>query len=174
MSQLVATEGDQLAPTELYPLCLLLLLAGFETTVNLIGNTVLALLDRPDQWQALVEDPALAAAAVEETLRWDPPVQRTVRTPLSDLELAGVAVPQGSMVVLYLAGANRDPDAYDDPTASTSPVRAGPSIWPSRPASTTASGLRWRGSRRPSRCSSSSSASLGCSVRAGCAGATAP
>jgi cytochrome P450 len=115
VSQLLATEGDQLAPTELYPLCLLLLLAGFETTVNLIGNTVLALLDRPDQWQALVEDPALAAAAVEETLRWDPPVQRTVRTPLADLELAGVAVPQGSMVVLYLAGANRDPDAYDDP-----------------------------------------------------------
>ena len=115
VSQLLATEGDQLAPTELYPLCLLLLLAGFETTVNLIGNTVLALLDRPDQWQAVVEDPALAAAAVEETLRWDPPVQRTVRTPLADLELAGVAVPQGSMVVLYLAGANRDPDAYDDP-----------------------------------------------------------
>ena len=115
VSQLVAKEGDQIAPTELYPLCLLLLLAGFETTVNLIGNTVLALLDRPDQWQAVVEDPSLAAAAVEETLRWDPPVQRTVRTPLADLELAGVAVPKGSMVVLYLAGANRDPDAYDDP-----------------------------------------------------------
>ena len=115
VSQLVATEGDQLAPAELYPLCLLLLLAGFETTVNLIGNTVLALLDRPDQWRAVVEDPSLAAAAVEETLRWDPPVQRTVRTPLADLELAGVAVPKGSMVVLYLAGANRDPDAYDDP-----------------------------------------------------------
>ena len=95
VSQLVATEGDQIAPAELYPLCLLLLLAGFETTVNLIGNTVLALLDRPDQWRAVVEDPSLAAAAVEETLRWDPPVQRTVRTPLADLELAGVAVPQG-------------------------------------------------------------------------------
>ena len=64
-----------------------MLLAGFETTVNLIGNTVLALLDRPDQWQAVVKDPDLAAAAVEETLRWDPPVQRTVRTPLADLEL---------------------------------------------------------------------------------------
>jgi cytochrome P450 len=115
VSQLVSKEGDQLGPTELYPLCLLLLLAGFETTVNLIGNTVLALLDRPDQWRAVVEDPALAAAAVEETLRWDPPVQRTIRAPSDDLELAGVAVPKGSMVVLYLAGANRDPDAYADP-----------------------------------------------------------
>ena len=115
VSQLVAKEGDQLATTELYPLCLLLLLAGFETTVNLIGNTVLALLDRPDQWRAVAEEPALAAAAVEETLRWDPPVQRTIRTPTEDLELAGVAVPKGSMVVVYLAGANRDPSAYADP-----------------------------------------------------------
>ena len=76
VSQLLAKEGDQLTPAELVPLGMLLLLAGFETTVNLIGNTVLALLDRPDQWRAVVEDPALAAAAVEETLRWDPPVQR--------------------------------------------------------------------------------------------------
>ena len=115
VSQLLAKEGDQLTPAELVPLCMLLLLAGFETTVNLIGNTVLALLDRPDQWRAVVEDPALAAAAVEETLRWDPPVQRTLRAPTTDVELAGTTVPKGAMVVLYLAGANRDPDAYDDP-----------------------------------------------------------
>jgi cytochrome P450 len=115
VSQLLAKEGDQLAPAELYPLCFLLLLAGFETTVNLIGNTVLALLDRPDQWRALVEDPSLAPSAVEETLRWDPPVQRTIRAPMTDIELAGVMVPSGSMVVLYLAGANRDPEAYADP-----------------------------------------------------------
>jgi cytochrome P450 len=115
VSQLLAHEGDQLTPDELAPLCMLLLLAGFETTVNLIGNTVLALLDRPEQWQAVVDDPSLAAAAVEETLRWDPPVQRTIRAPIADVELAGVAVPKGSIVVLYLAGANRDPDAYDDP-----------------------------------------------------------
>ena len=151
-----------------------MLLAGFETTVNLIGNTVLALLDRPDQWQALVEDPALAAAAVEETLRWDPPVQRTVRTPLADLELAGVAVPQGSMVVLYLAGANRDPDAYDDPNRFDLTRTGGRSIWPARPASTTALELRWRDSRRPWPCSGSSSASRSSSAQAGCAAATAP
>ncbi len=115
VGKLLAAEGDQLAPAELVPLCMLLLLAGFETTVNLIGNTVLALLDRPDQWRAVVEDPALAAAAVEETLRWDPPVQRTIRAPNAEVELAGRTVPKGTMVVLYLAGANRDPDAYADP-----------------------------------------------------------
>jgi cytochrome P450 len=115
VSQLLAQEGDQLTVDELLPLCMLLLLAGFETTVNLIGNTVLALLDRPDQWRAVVEDPSLAASAVEETLRWDPPVQRTIRAPSSDVELAGVVVPKGSVIVLYLAGANRDPDAYEDP-----------------------------------------------------------
>jgi hypothetical protein len=70
------------------------------------------------------------------------------------------------MVVLYLAGANRDPDAYDDPIGSISPVRAGPSTWPS-PASTTASGLPWRDLRRPWPCSGSSSAFLGCNAPAG-------
>jgi cytochrome P450 len=115
VSRLVLAEGEQLAPDELTPLCLLLLLAGFETTVNLIGNMVLALLDHPEQWWAVVEDPSLAEAAVEETLRWDPPVQRTFRAPTVDVELAGVSVPRGSMVVCYLAGANRDPEAFDDP-----------------------------------------------------------
>jgi cytochrome P450 len=115
VSRLLASEGDQLAPEELGPLCTLLLVAGFETTVNLIGNTVLALLDRPDQWQAVVDDPSLAAAAVEETLRWDAPVQRTFRAPKTDVELAGVPVPRGSMVILLLAGANRDPEAFEDP-----------------------------------------------------------
>jgi cytochrome P450 len=115
VSRLLASEGDQLAPAELAPLCTLLLVAGFETTVNLIGNTVLALLEHPDQWRAVVDDPSLAAAAVEETLRWDPPVQRTFRAPATDVELAGVPVPRGSMVMLFLAGANRDPEAFDDP-----------------------------------------------------------
>jgi cytochrome P450 len=95
VSHLLATGPDQLAPEELVPMCMLLLLAGFETTVNLIGNAVLALLARPDQWHAVVQDPSLAAAAIEETLRWDPPVQRTVRAPTTDLELAGVDLPQG-------------------------------------------------------------------------------
>jgi cytochrome P450 len=115
VSQLLATDPQLLTPAELVPLCTLLLLAGFETTVNLISNAVLALVDRPDQWRAVVRDPSLAGAAIEETLRWDPPVQRTLRAPTTDVELAGVSVPRGSVVVLYLAGANRDPAAYDDP-----------------------------------------------------------
>ena len=115
VSRLVAAEGDQVRPEELRPLVLLLLLAGFETTVNLIGNTVLALLDHPDQWRAVADDPGLAGAAVEETLRWDPPVQRTLRVAYSDVELAEVRVPAGSMILLYLAGANRDPAAFDEP-----------------------------------------------------------
>ncbi len=116
VSGLLAAEGEQqLSRAELDPLCRLLLLAGFETTVNLIGNTVLALLSHPDQWHAVVDDPTLAAAAVEETLRWDPPVQRTLRAPSVDVELAGVPVPRGAMVLLYLAGANRDPEVFDDP-----------------------------------------------------------
>lgn len=115
VSRLLAAEGDQLRPDELRPLCLLLLLAGFETTVNLIGNTVIALLDHPEQWEAVADDPDLADAAVEETLRWDPPVQRTLRVAYEDVELAGVRIPAGSMLLLYLAGANRDPAAFDDP-----------------------------------------------------------
>ncbi len=115
VSRLLAAEGDELRPEELRPLCLLLLLAGFETTVNLVGNTVLALLEHPDQWRAVADDPTLAAAAVEETLRWDPPVQRTLRVPSVDVELAGTTVPKGTMVLLYLAGAGRDPAAFEDP-----------------------------------------------------------
>jgi len=115
VSRLLAAEGDGLRPEELRPLCMLLLLAGFETTVNLVGNTVLALLDHPDQWRAVADDPSLATAAVEETLRWDPPVQRTLRIPSVDVELAGTTVPAGSMLLLYLAGAGRDPAAFDEP-----------------------------------------------------------
>ena len=115
VSRLLAVEGQQISRAELGPLCRLLLVAGFETTVNLIGNTVLALLAHPDQWRAVVDDPSLAAAAVEETLRWDPPVQRTFRAPYSDVELAGVPVPGGTMVMLFLAGANRDPEVFEEP-----------------------------------------------------------
>ena len=115
VSRLLAVEGDQIRPAELAPLCRLLLVAGFETTVNLIGNTVLALLAHPDQWREVVEDPSLAAAAVEETLRWDPPVQRTFRSPHEDVEVAGVPLARGSMVMLLLAGANRDPAVFPEP-----------------------------------------------------------
>ncbi len=80
VSRIVAAEGTAIQPREMLPMCTLLLVAGFETTVNLVGNAVNALLDHPDQWADLCADPAgLAGPAVEETLRWDPPVQRTAR-----------------------------------------------------------------------------------------------
>ena len=116
VSRVVAAEGDQVRPDELLPLCVLLLVAGFETTVNLIGNAVNALLDHPEQWDALCADPAgMAPKAVEETLRYDPPVQRTMRVALEPLELDGRPVRKGQFVVTLIGAANRDPDAYPDP-----------------------------------------------------------
>ncbi len=116
VSRLVAAEGDQVEPAELLPLCVLLLIAGFETTVNLIGNAVNALLDHPQQWAALCADPAgLAPRAVEETLRYDPPVQRTGRFAHQAVTLAGRTVRRGQIVMLLIGGANRDPQVYPDP-----------------------------------------------------------
>ena len=89
---------------------------GVETTVNLIGNGVLALLGHPEQWQALCADPAgLSAKSVEETLRYDSPVQLTSRVALEHAELDGRAIPPGQWVVTLIGGANRDPEAYDNP-----------------------------------------------------------
>jgi P450-derived glycosyltransferase activator len=116
ISRIVAAEGDQLRPREMLPMCNLLLVAGFETTVNLVGNAVNALLDHPDQWRALGADPAgLAGPAIEETLRYDPPVQRTARCALEDVELDGHPVARGQFVVTLIGAANRDPQAYPDP-----------------------------------------------------------
>jgi cytochrome P450 len=116
ISRLVAAEGDQLQPDELLSVCVLLLIAGFETTVNLIGNGVLALLSHPAQWDDLRSDPpGLASPVVEETLRFDPPVQRTARYALEDLELDGTAVRKGQEVTTLLGAANRDPEVYDRP-----------------------------------------------------------
>lgn len=116
VSRLIAAEGDQIQPAELWPVFMLLLIAGFETTVNLIGNGVLALLDHPQQWHDLCADPeALAPKVAEETLRFDPPVQRTSRYALENLELDGTPVRQGQEVTTLLGAANRDPEAHDRP-----------------------------------------------------------
>jgi cytochrome P450 len=116
VSQVVAAEGDQIRPEEMMAFCVLLLVAGFETTVNLIGNAVLALLDHREQWEALCADPkAMAPKAVEEALRYDPPVQRTFRIALEPLELGGKPVHKGQMVAALIGAANRDPEVYDRP-----------------------------------------------------------
>ncbi len=114
VSRIVAAD-DAVRPEEMVPLCTLLLIAGFETTVNLIGNTVLALLSAPDQWRLLVENPDLADRAVTEGLRYDSPVQRTGRIAVRDTEVAGRPVPAGEWVMTALGGANRDPEVFDHP-----------------------------------------------------------
>ncbi|AHH96457.1 cytochrome P450 [Kutzneria viridogrisea] len=93
----------------------LLLAAGFETTVNLIGNGVLALLANPEAKRRLIEDPDCAPNVVEEVLRLDPPAQFSGRTALEPVELAGRVVPKGTPVILLLAAANRDPEVFADP-----------------------------------------------------------
>lgn len=116
VSQLIAAEGEQkLTRDELLALASLLLVAGFETTVNLIGNSVAALLDRPDQWRRLIDDPGLAETALHETLRYDPPVHFTGRTPLRDLEVDGHTIPAGTGLVVFFAAANRDPAVFERP-----------------------------------------------------------
>lgn len=93
----------------------LLIGAGFETTVNLIGNGIVVLLEHPDQLARLREDPALWPSAVEEILRLHSPVQMTARSATSAVDVAGVHVPEGQMVALLLGGANRDPKVFDEP-----------------------------------------------------------
>ena len=115
ISRLITAEGDPVQPREFVPLCKLLLIAGFETTVNPIGNTVLALLNHPDQWRLLTDDPGLAARTIEEGLRYDAPVQRTVRIAQQDVELHGTTVRAGELVVVMIGGANRDPGVYSHP-----------------------------------------------------------
>jgi P450-derived glycosyltransferase activator len=116
VSHIVAAEGDQVQPSEMLPLCYLLLIAGFETTVNLISNGVIALLGHPEQWKALCADPSgLASKAVEETLRYDSPVHLTGRHALEPVELEGHSIRKNQEVITLLAAANRDPEVYDDP-----------------------------------------------------------
>ena len=119
LSALIAAEeeGDRLTPGELVAMALLLLVAGFETTVNLIGNGTVALLREPgrEQWHALRDDPALVPGAVEELLRYDSPVQLTSRTATEDAEVAGTLVRRGTPVIVAIGGANRDPAVFSDP-----------------------------------------------------------
>ncbi|WP_165839700.1 cytochrome P450 [Mycobacterium montefiorense] len=117
MSGLVAVEesGDQLTEEEIVSTCLLLLVAGHETTVNLIGNAILALLREPAQWAALRADPTRASAVVEETMRYDPPVQMVGRTALEDMTIGTAEVPEGHVMMLLLAAAHRDPTEFDRP-----------------------------------------------------------
>jgi len=97
---------------ELFWFALLLLVAGNETTTNLLGNMALAFLHHPDQWRLLRTHPELAPAAVEEALRYDSPIQGFFRTSVAPYAIAGEEIPAGQRVLLLFAAANRDPRHY--------------------------------------------------------------
>jgi cytochrome P450 len=117
MSALIAVEesGDQLTEEEIISTCNLLLIAGHETTVNLIANAVLAMLRRPHQWAALSDDSGRASAVIEETLRFDPPVQLVTRFAADDMTIADTHVVKGDTMSLLLAAAHRDPAEFERP-----------------------------------------------------------
>jgi len=115
-AMLAADEaGESLSESELISLCTLVLAAGHETTVNLIGSAVLLLLRHPDQRRRLQDDPSLLPSAVEECLRFEPPVQITDRAVVAPCELGGVALRPGEIVAVVIAAANRDPERFPDP-----------------------------------------------------------
>lgn len=113
---LAVVDGDDtLSPEECIVVCLLLFSAGFETTTNLIGNGLGALLRHPDQQARLWSEPTLVPSAVEEILRWDSPVQLDARTALVPADVQGVPVEEGQRVFTLLGAANRDPAHFADP-----------------------------------------------------------
>jgi pimeloyl-[acyl-carrier protein] synthase len=117
ISALIAArdESDALSENELLAFVVLLLLAGNETTTNLIGNGLLALCRHPDQQQRLRESRELVPKAIEEMLRYDPPVQMTVRIPTATTNVGGTEIPAGSLAFILLAAANRDSAQFPRP-----------------------------------------------------------
>jgi cytochrome P450 len=117
LSALIAAEeeGDRLSSGEVVRMAFLLLIAGFETTVNLIGNGTVALLIDPGGWERLRQDPALVPTAIEEMLRYDSPVQLTARTATEEVEVGGRVIAAGGTVLVSIGGANRDPAVFDQP-----------------------------------------------------------
>jgi pimeloyl-[acyl-carrier protein] synthase len=108
-------EGEKLSEEELLSTCTLLFAAGHETTVKLISNGMLALLRHPDQMEKLKQEPTLIQSAVEEMLRYDGPVQVTVRTATEDVEMAGKTIRKGQQIFVCLGAAHRDPAQFPDP-----------------------------------------------------------
>ncbi|HEY6793240.1 MAG TPA: cytochrome P450 [Kineosporiaceae bacterium] len=113
---IAASDGqDRLSQDEIVGTCVLLLMAGHEATVNVIGNGMLALLTHRDQWERVVSDPALVPTAAEEMIRFDSSLQLFERTATRDVTVAGVTLPAGGKIAALLGAANRDPAAFPDP-----------------------------------------------------------
>lgn len=117
LTRLVEAEeaGDKLSESELISTCILLLVAGHETTVNLIANGVLAFARHPYQRARLQEDPSLIKSAVEEVLRYDPPVQMTGRLAMEDIVLPSRTLPKDGFAITLLGAANHDPEQFPSP-----------------------------------------------------------
>ena len=117
ISALVMAEdqGDSFTQEELFSMCVLLIFAGHETTTNLIGNGILALLNNPSELAKLRQNPSLIVPAIEEIIRYDGPVQTTTRTALEPLEIGGKQMAKGDRISLTLGAANRDPAQFPDP-----------------------------------------------------------
>jgi len=110
-------EEEQLTVPELVAFCILLLIAGNETTTNLVANAAHAFFAHPDQWDALRKDPSLSGAAVEEALRYDGPVKALLRMPDHDTQIAGTNIPAGARVMPLFSSANRDETTFPNADA---------------------------------------------------------
>jgi len=108
-------DGEGLQDWEILGFCILLLIAGNETTTNLLGNLLNALAERPELWEQLRQDRSLVETVIEETLRYESPVQRLFRWTTRETEVSGVAIAKGERVTIFYGAANRDPQAFPQP-----------------------------------------------------------
>ncbi len=117
ISALIAAEedGEQLSAQELTTTCAILMIGGYETTMRLIGNVVYLLLRHPDQMRHLRENPEMSRKAIEETLRFEPPLQFVIRIAMEDMTFHGKRIKKHHTAILVIAAANRDPAANDRP-----------------------------------------------------------
>jgi cytochrome P450 len=111
----VSDTAETLSDDQIVAFCVLLMVAGNETTTNLLGNLLNRLARDPDGWAALRADPSLIEAAIEESLRVDSPAQMVIRRAMADTAVGGVDIGAGDMVMVYLASANRDPAKWSAP-----------------------------------------------------------
>jgi cytochrome P450 len=108
-------DGERLREEEIVSFCVLLLVAGNETTTNLISNSTYHLMQHPEEWRKLVADPSLDRSLIEESLRYDAPIQGFFRNTTRPIELAGATIPEGAKVIMLYGSANRDPHKFSDP-----------------------------------------------------------
>jgi cytochrome P450 len=111
----VSDTTETLTDDQVVAFCILLMVAGNETTTNLLGNLINRIADEPKDWAILREDPSLVEGAIEESLRVDSPAQMVIRRATEDVAIGAVTIPAGERVMIYLASANRDPSKWDDP-----------------------------------------------------------